>query len=373
MEHAAKMWPMSILKNPYRGKGMPPSADLAKGEVRSDPSGVRALLGHCPVSEITPLRDAAELSDDLNVARIAVKDERARMGLGSFKSLGAAHAIARAAHARMGDRVYDPQETAKALEGTVYTAATAGNHGLSLAAGARAFGAGAVIFIAQTVPQSFEERLKALGATVIRAGAEYQESLDAAKDAAEREGWILLSDTSWPGYTELPLDIMEGYLVMAAEAADQVENQGWRPTHVFLQAGVGGLAAAVTAHLRTRWGNDFHICVVEPEAAPALQASIRAGRSVIAPGPVSNMGRLDCKEPSHLALKCLARDADTFQTLSDAEVELAIRDLANVGLETSPSGGAGYAGLKDARADAALGLDDKSRVLLFLSEGPAGD
>ena len=364
---------MSILNNPYRGKGLPPTANLAKGEVRSDPSNVNALLERCPVSAVTPLSGDAKLAARLNIAQIAIKDERARMGLGSFKSLGAAHAIARAAHARIGDAVFNPKQTGTALKGTVYAAATAGNHGLSLAAGARVFGAGAVIFIAQTVPSSFEARLQALGATVVRAGAEYQDSLDAAKEAAEREGWILLSDTSWHGYTELPLDIMEGYLVMAAEAADQLEAQGWRPTHVFLQAGVGGLAAAATAHLRARWGDDFHICVVEPQAAPALQASIKAGKSVIAPGPISNMGRLDCKEPSHLALKCLARGADSFQTLSDAYVADAIGDLAVFGLETSPSGGAGYAGLKSARAENALGLDAKSRVLLFLSEGPADD
>ncbi len=361
---------MSYLQNPYRGRGLPADILLAEGEVRDDPRPVLALLAHCPVAETTPLKDVSELAKRLGIARLAVKDERSRMGLGSFKALGAAYAIARAAHDQLGDAVFDKANTSNALKGVVFTAATAGNHGLSVAAGAQAFGARAVIFIAETVPEEFADRLKSHGAEVVRAGKEYQASLDAAMQAADENGWILLSDTSWPGYTALPLDVMEGYLVMAAEAADQAEAEGWKPSHVFLQAGVGGLAAAVSAHLRMRWGDDFQIIVVEPDAAPALQASIEVGRPVMTSGPVSNMGRLDCKEPSHLALKCLARDADCFQTVSDDWVETAIADLVAEDLATSPSGGAGFAGLKAALKDGVGELDDTSRVLLFLSEGP---
>jgi len=361
---------MKIIKNPWRGTGLKAEKIKAAGDVRADPSGVFALLSHCPAAVISPLVNCEKLAADLGIARLVVKDERARMGLGSFKALGAAYAIAKRAHQRLGDRLFAPGVAKTALTGEVFVAATAGNHGMSIAAGAKVFGARAVIYIAQTVPESFAERLRVFGAEVVREGAEYEASLAAAQTAAEKNGWQLLSDTSWPGYTELPLDVMEGYLAMAAEAAKELEAQNWRPSHVFLQAGVGGLAAAVCAHLRARWGDGPVIVVVEPDAAPALQASIEAGKPVITTGPVSNMGRLDCKEPSHLALKCLAKGADYFQTVSDAYVQKAISDLAYAGLATSPSGGAGYAGLKAALANGQAGVNADSRVLLFLSEGP---
>lgn len=363
---------MDILENKYRKTGLPATATDVEGEVRADPSAVLKLLAHCPVAGVTPIVSAEEIARDLGLQSLSIKDERSRMGLGSFKALGAAYAIAKAAYSAIGEAVFSPDKAAEALKGQVFTAATAGNHGMSIAAGARVFGARAVIFIAETVPESFAAKLTALGAEVVRAGAEYDESLKAAETAARENGWQLLSDTSWPGYSALPLDVMEGYLVMANEAADELDAQDIRPTHIFLQAGVGGLAAAVAVHLRNRWGDGPTMIVVEPSFAPALYASIEAGRPVIAPGPVSNMGRLDCKEPSHLALKALAWAADYFVTVEDDAVTRAIADLEPLGLATSPSGGAGYAALKYLAKSGDCGLDAQSRALIFLSEG-AGD
>ncbi|MCB1435476.1 MAG: pyridoxal-phosphate dependent enzyme, partial [Alphaproteobacteria bacterium] len=176
---------------------------------------------------------------------------------------------------------------------------SAGNHGLSVAAGARVFGANAIIYLAKTVPESFAERLRSKGARVIRAGDTYEESMAAASDAAIAHSWHLLSDSSWLGYEDPARDVMEGYLIMGDELAHQIESP---PSHVFLQAGVGGLAAAAAAAARRNWGHATKIIVVEPAFAPALFESIRAGRPVTTSGPVSSMGRLDCKEPSHLAL-----------------------------------------------------------------------
>jgi diaminopropionate ammonia-lyase len=154
---------------------------------------------------------------------------------------------------------------------------------------------------------------------------------------------------------------MEGYVVMAAEAARQMPAP---PTHILLQAGVGGLAGACAAYFRHVWGDGPHITVVEPEAAPALHGCIDAGRFVPSTGPVSNMGRLDCKEASLIALKGLARDADDFALISEEEASDALPGLAAMGLATSQSGGAGLAALGH------LGLDDSARVLCILSEGP---
>ena len=341
---------------PQRGKLAP---DAPYPSVVADRVG--ELLGLCPARDTTPLTDATDLARQAGVAAIWVKDERTRMNLGSFKALGAAYVIARQA----ADISPKPDQTT--LKGRTYVTASAGNHGLSVAAGARVFGADAVVYIAETVPEGFAERLRAQGARVVREGADYAASMAAASGAATANGWTLLSDSSWPGYTELPLTLMEGYLQMAAEAADQCPDT---PTHIMLQAGVGGLAGAVAAYARHVWGNEPVITVVEPDAAPALQASITAGRAVTAPGPDSIMGRLDCKEPSLIALNGLARDADHFATLSDAEVAAMLPVMADAGLATTASGGAGLALSLDRAAHDALGIGPDARILTILSEAP---
>ncbi len=329
----------------------------------TDAARPTALLARCPVACETPLVAAQGLARQVGVASVWVKDERTRMGLGSFKALGAAYVIAcdAEAAAKGGD-------LATALTGVTYVTASAGNHGMSVAAGACIFGAAAVIYIAETVPESFARRLRDKGALVVREGATYEASMAAAKVAAKTEGWQLLSDSSWEGYVQVPHRLMEGYLALMDEAARQLPEP---PSHIFVQAGVGGLAGAVAAFARAEWGDAVQIIVVEPDAAPALQGSIRAGRAIIAPGPVSCMGRLDCKEPSLVALKGLARDADHFATITETEAEAAMPVLANAGLATTPSGGAGLAALLAAGPHrAALGFDANAQILTFLSEGP---
>jgi diaminopropionate ammonia-lyase len=154
---------------------------------------------------------------------------------------------------------------------------------------------------------------------------------------------------------------------MAAEALDQCPDA---PTHVFLQAGVGGLAGAVAALVRARLGDAPRVVVVEPDAAPAIHASIEAGKFVTTTGPVSAMGRLDCKEASLIALRGLSRDADDFLLITEDEAAQALAPMAEAGLEGSESGIAGVAGML-AAGPGALGLGPESRVLCFLSEGPA--
>jgi diaminopropionate ammonia-lyase len=279
------------------------------------------------------------------------------MGLGSFKALGAAYVIACDAAAT------GAQDMGRALEGRTYVTASAGNHGLSVAAGARVFGARAVVYLAETVPEGFAARLRDKGAEVVREGADYAASMAAAEAAAAAGAGTLLSDSSWPGYMDVPHRLMEGYLAMAAEITAQAEA----PFDVIaLQAGVGGMAAAVAAHLRAVWGDGPRIVVVEPAFAPALIESIRAGRPVETEGPVSAMGRLDCKVPSLIALKGLARDADAFVTVTEEEVADVLPWLAARGLATTASGAAGVAALR------AMGLGEGTRALAILSEEAEG-
>ena len=308
----------------------------------------RGLLARCPAAGMTPLA----VLDGFG-ATVWAKDERGRMGLGSFKALGAAYVIAHEAEAT------GAEDMGTALEGRTYVTASAGNHGMSVAAGARVFGAKAVVYLAETVPEGFAQRLRDKGAEVVREGAEYEASMAAAERAAAENGWTLLSDSSWPGYVDIPHRLMEGYLAMAAEAVEQCPET---PTHIYLQAGVGGLAGALAAYFRSCWGGAPRIIVVEPAAAPALMESIRAGRPVVTEGPVSNMGRLDCKAPSLIALKGLARDSDAFVTVSDAEAEGVLAELEAQGMATTTSGAAGIAAVKEMNPGAG------ARVLVVISE-----
>ena len=359
---------IEMIANPLRGKGLGQVEGLASGEVETDARAAIALYQHCPVKNTTPVVSKPELAQLSNVGEVWLKLESERMGLGSFKALGAAYAIAKEAAKRA-----DPcnaEAMAKALAGEVFICASAGNHGLSVAAGARLFGARAVVLLADTVPEGFADRLRDKGAEVVRAGADYEASMEASKRMAEENGWNLLSDGSWLGYSDPARDVMEGYLIMGQEVADQLEQP---PTHVFLQAGVGGLAAGCTATARDRWGDDVTLIVVEPSAAPALIESVKAGDCVDTTGPVSSMGRLDCKTPSHLALKYLAREADHFLTIDDQSVEQVVAQLVDHAVPTSPSGAAGIAALlhlSEAEREQ-LGLTSQSRVLCYISEGPA--
>jgi diaminopropionate ammonia-lyase len=361
---------MSVLRNTHRGRGLSNRAGLAEGRVLSDPSEPLRLLELCPAAAATALRDMPELAASLGVGAVLVKEESTRMGLGSFKALGAVYAIARLAAERVGgaDKLTQAPQRTAALSDRVFACASAGNHGMSVAVGARLFGARAIIYLADTVPEAFVARLHRFGAEVRRAGATYEASMDAAQADCERNGWTLLSDSSWPGYVELPMRVMQGYLVMAAEVADQI---GEPPSHIFLQAGVGGLAAAMTAYFRTCWGDGPTIIVVEPDAAATLLRSIEAGRPVDAVGTSSIMGRLDCKSPSHLALDELARNADFFVTITDQQCIETVEDLRHLGLATTPSGGAGLAALQHLGSHyTEFGLDASSRVLAFMTEGP---
>ena len=340
------------LQNRFRGTGLLDLQPVPGADARA----VAALLEQCPRHKSTPIVDCPALAAEAGVARLTIKDERSRMGLGSFKALGAAYAIAREAAAVGGD-------LQRALAGRTYVTASAGNHGMSVAAGARIFGAVAVVYLSEAVPAGFARRLQAMGAKVVRAGADYEASMQAAAAAAEANGWTLLSDSSWPGYVDLPFRVMEGYRQMATEIVAQLPDV---PSHVLLQAGVGGLAAAIAAELRLAWGDAPEMIVVEPDVAPALIESIRAGRVVVTEGPESAMGRLDCKTPSMLALADLARDADRFVTLSEAEAAAGAAAVAAAGLASTLSGAAGIAALL-AGLD---GVGEHAHVLCILSEGP---
>jgi diaminopropionate ammonia-lyase len=258
------------------------------------------------------------------------------------------------------------------------TSATDGNHGRSVAWGAQLFGCRCVIFVHEHVSAGRRAAIARYGAEVRAVRGNYDDAVRHAAATAAAEGWTVVSDTSYPGYRDIPLDVMHGYGVMAAEIAQQLE--GAAPTHVFVQAGVGALAAAVCASFWLHWGAQRpRFVTVEPTRADCVYRSLEAGRPVVVGGSLQTvMAGLACGEVSELAWPVLHAGTDAAVALDDAWALEAMRVLAAPAAGDPPivageTGGAGLAALLAAHADPALrsclGLDATSRVLLLGSEG----
>jgi diaminopropionate ammonia-lyase len=338
----------------------------------------KAAITRWPGYEPTPLLALPGVAD---VAEVRIKHEGSRFGLGSFKALGGAYAVANllaselsrrgvasaATSADLADGRY--QDTTRAI---TVTCATDGNHGRSVAWGAKRFHCSCVIFVHETVSHGRVDAIAGFGADVVRVSGNYDDAVRQADKQAREKEWFVVSDTSYPGYTEVPRDVMQGYRLMADEAADQWT--GAPPTHVFIQAGVGGAAAAVSVQMRARFTPAPLLIVVEPERAACLLASARRGAPTTVPGDLDTiMAGLACGEPSLLAWQELERAAFAFMSIPDEAAIFCLRLLSALGHEIGESGVAGLAGLRQAAADPAardaLRLTSGSRVLLFGTEG----
>lgn len=252
---------------------------------------VRAEIAAWPGYAPTPLRDLPAIAREAGLGAIRLKDEAGRFGLGSFKALGGAYAVADLLADELARREVTPAATSAELmagrwweaTGTItVTCATDGNHGRAVAWGAQRCHCRAVIFVHETVSEARAAAIAAYGAEIRRVGGTYDDAVRAASEAAEAQGWFVVSDTSWPGYTRVPQAIMQGYRVMAAEAAEQWD--GAPPTHVFIQGGVGGVAAAVSVQMRMVLSPAPRLIVVEPDQAACLLASAELGNGPVSPG-----------------------------------------------------------------------------------------
>ena len=309
------------------------------------------------------------------VASIGVKDEGQRLGLKSFKALGGAYAVASLVLEEAGRRLGRSLEAAdlakpevRAVAATMTVAcATDGNHGRSVAWGASNAGCRAVIFIHSGVSQSRADVMASFGAEIRRIDGSYDDSVRIAAETAAKEGWLVVSDTSWNGYEAIPLTVMQGYTAMIGEALDALAEP---PTHLFLQAGVGGMAAAVAAYAHQRLGSRApKITIVEPERAACLFASAKAGRLVTIPhGEPTVMAMLECATPSPIGFEILSALADGYVTLREDEAIAAMKRLAKPAAGDTPivageSGCTGLAGFlacmsnPEARAHLGLGPD----------------
>ncbi|QIE55668.1 diaminopropionate ammonia-lyase [Pikeienuella piscinae] len=341
---------------------------------------ISSWTGYCP----TPLHHLPELAAALELGEVLFKDEGPRFGLGSFKALGGAYAGLLVLQRELSLRLDRPVSTHEIRDGSLsaeiaqitLTSATDGNHGRSLAWGARMVGAPCRIYIHKEVSEGRAQAMRDLGAEVVRVLADYDESVRVTRKESEENGWFVVSDTSWEGYTQTPRDVMAGYGVMLDEIAATLHD---RPTHLFVQAGVGGLAAAITARLVQKMGRGTRYVVVEPELAACMFASASSGIATAVPVEEETlMAGLSCGEPSPVAWEVLREEVEDFVTVPESLVGPAMR-LAARPLGSDPAIAAGesavcglaalIAAARQPTLRKALGLNERSRVLLIGSEG----
>ena len=342
----------------------------------------------------TPLAALSGLSRELGVRGIFVKDESYRFGLNAFKVLGGSYAIARyianALHRDISDTGY-PFLTSPMLkesfgQATFFTA-TDGNHGRGVAWTARQLGQKAVVYMPKGSSKTYFDNIVKEGATASVQDANYDECVRiAAREAAGTPHGVVIQDTAWDGYEEIPTWIMQGYGTMAAEAAEQLLALGVeRPTHVFVQAGVGSLAAAVLGYFADLYPDHMPTAVIlEASAANPLYRSAEAadGRCHFVKGDLQTiMAGLACGEPSPIAWDILKHQASFFVSCPDWVAAYGVRVLG-APVKGDPqviSGESGAVGvgllmtvMRDARYEPlrkAIGLNGYSTVLLFSTEG----
>lgn len=375
-----------IVANTQADKAAPYTA--AQTEILSDAALTEAAqtIGAWPRYAVTPLRSLPDMARRVGVASVHYKDESGRFGLGSFKALGGAYAVAQLLRQQVAKaKNTDLPDMAEILVGThadvtsrvMVCCATDGNHGRSVAWGARSFGCQCKIFIHATVSEARADAIAAYGAEVIRTEGNYDDSVREAQRMADQNGWHVVSDTSYPGYTEIPRYVMQGYEVMAKEADDALVAP---PTHIFIQTGVGGLAAAVAAYFKRRYGSDRPTVILcDPIKSACWVESFRTGKPAAIDGDLDTiMAGLACGEVSLNAWEILADHADAAIAVSDTAAIDVMRDLAENGEGREPvvageSAVAGLAALLSIASDAAkrtaLGLDASARVLVFGTEG----
>lgn len=364
------MSPVRALSNPLAA----PGHDL-------DPAGREPLALHrrLPGYAVTPLVDAPALADSLGVGRVWVKDESWRLGLPAFKILGASWAVYRALDRSVGG--IGEWEDIEGLRGRLaplvpltLAAATDGNHGRAVARMARLLGLGARIFVPDAMAPARIGAIESEGAEVVVVRGTYDEAVARSAEEAD-ERCLVISDTSWPGYEDVPRWVIDGYSTILWEVDDELARRGEEgPTLVVAQIGVGAFAAAVARHFRSPGVSPRPgIVGVEPARAACALASAEAGRLVHLPGPHDSiMAGLNCGSPSVVAWPAVSKGIDVFVEIEDHWSRAAMRMLAGAGIVSGETGAAGLAGLLAMAQEGdrgGLGLTEETRVLVFNCEG----
>ena len=350
---------------------------------------VNAFHRSFPEYAVTPLVSLAALAEELGVGGIYVKDESYRFGLNAFKVLGGSYAIGCYIAKRLGKDISEvpyavmtSSEANEELKKVTFVTATDGNHGRGVAWTANRLGRRSVVYMPQGTAKERLENILALGSDASIQPMPYDDCVRLARDNAQKYGWVQVQDTSWPGYEEIPEKIMEGYTTIGHELLQQLGAV--KPTHIFLQAGVGSMAGAMAGFFADVYGPDRPlVTVVEPDSADCLYRTAAAddGELHFAGEMNSIMAGLCCGEPCMLAWHVLKECADGFLTIPDAAAAAGMRILGNPlkGDERITSGESGASAfgafteimrrseLADLRK--ALELDEHSRVLFISTEG----
>ena len=340
----------------------------------------RRLPGYAP----SLLVGCPQIAQRLGIGEVWVKDESWRLGLPAFKMLGASYAIYRALRDRLGRdiswrNVDDLRAALAALGPLSLAAATDGNHGRAVARMAKLLGYAAAIYVPEGTAPARIEAIESEGASVTVVSGDYDDAVRrSARD--ESDSCLVVSDTSWPGYEQIPTRVIEGYSTIFAEVTRQLADAGAdEPTAIIVPIGVGALAAATVSYYKPADGaGPAPILVgVEPASANAVMASIRAGHMVTVPGPHNSiMAGLNCGTPSQVAWPLVSRGIDAIVSIEDGWARQAMRELADAGVVAGETGAASLAGLtaiveseQSAQWRKSLRLDSAARVLVLCTEG----
>lgn len=322
----------------------------------------RTLPGYQP----TELIDLAQIAHELGVGRVLAKNEAGRLGLPAFKALGASWAINQALKLQNGNGPF-----------TIVTA-TDGNHGRAVAKFARLFGHSAKIVIPPGVHESAIQAIRDEGAQVSRVTGTYDDAVEAAAKLATEPNHILVQDTAWDGYEQVPTWIVEGYATMFVEIDNQLKQIGLgNPDLVIVPAGVGSLLQGALQHYRSKESLlSTKVISVEPVNAACVQASVQAGKPMSVPTSTTVMAGLNCGTISTLAWPYVNAGLDGSISITDGEDIVATKDLAKFGVAAGPCGGSGFAGLRKlltgpdgGRNRSELGITDQSTLVILITEG----
>lgn len=318
-----------------------------------------------PSYSITPLVDLPTLAAELNVGRVVAKDESMRLGLPAFKALGASWAIDRALRERGG----------AATDQVTIVTATDGNHGRAVAHFARALGQRALIFIPDGVHSDAVQAIRDEGADVRVVGGSYDFAVASAAQAADAPDAILVQDTAWPGYEEIPGWIVEGYTTLFAEADEQLSSLDCGGVDLaVIPTGVGSLLQAALAYYRS--SGDTRVVSVEPHAAACIAPSLAAGEAVTVSTGTTVLSGLNCGTPSMLAWPLIRDGLHGAASIDDESAVRAAWDLADLGIAAGPCGGSGLAAARQLLGGTGaderrrwLGINESSTVLIIVTEG----
>ena len=352
---------------------------------------VRAFHQSFPEYKETPLANLGALAKELGIASIHVKDESYRFGLNAFKVLGGSYTIGNYIAKKLGVDISElpyeklvSTEVKEKIGQITFVTATDGNHGRGIAWTANRLDQKSVVYMPKGSAEERLNNIRALGADASITELNYDDAGRLAKDGEDKNGWVLVQDTAWDGYEEIPGWIMEGYTTMAAEATEQLAGE--KPTHIFLQAGVGAMSGAICGYFASLYGDKERpvITIVEPDQADCIYRTAKAndGQLHFVTGDMNSiMAGLCCGEPCSIGWNVLRDHADHFISMPDYVAAEGMRILGNplTGDPKVISGESGAATLgfvaevlrnstlKDLRDQ--LGLDKNSRILCFSTEG----